>query len=47
MAKRRAGRQIANLTIDQKKSEIDPIYLFVDNVRHTIGKLLTRVTTLL
>jgi hypothetical protein len=27
MAKRRAKSQIANLTPDQKKSEIDPIYL--------------------
>jgi hypothetical protein len=27
MAKRRDGSQIANLTPDQKKSGIDPIYL--------------------
>ncbi len=32
MVKRRAGNQIANLTLDQKKSGIDPIYLVVDNV---------------
>jgi hypothetical protein len=42
MAKRRAGSQIANLTPDQKKSGIDPIYLAAGDVRHTVGKLLTR-----
>jgi len=47
MAKRRAESQIANLTFDQKKSGIDSIYLFADNVRHTVEKLLTRTTTLL
>jgi hypothetical protein len=47
MAKRKAGNQTANLTSDQKKSKIDPIYLAADNVRHTIGKILTRATTLL
>ncbi len=47
MAKRRARSPTANLIIDQKKSRIDPIYLAVDNVRHTVGKLLTRATTLL
>jgi hypothetical protein len=47
MAKRKAKSQIANLTFDQKKSEIDPIYLATDNMRHTIEKLLTRATTLL
>jgi hypothetical protein len=47
MAKRRVGSQIANLTPDQKKSRIDPIYLAAENVSHTVGKLLTRVTTLL
>jgi hypothetical protein len=46
-AKRRAGSQIANLTPDQKKSGIDPIYLSIDNVRHTVEKLSTRATTLL
>jgi hypothetical protein len=47
MAKRRAGSQIASLTPDQKKSGIDPIYLIVDDVRHTVGKLSTRASTLL
>ncbi len=47
MAKIRVESQIANLTPDQKKSGIDPIYLSTDNVRHTVGKLLTRATTLL
>jgi hypothetical protein len=42
-----AGSRIANLTPDQKKSGIDPIYLAVDNVPHIVGKLLTRATTLL
>jgi hypothetical protein len=35
------------LTPDQKKSGIDPIYMAVDNVPHTVGKFLTRATTLL
>jgi len=47
MAKRRVENQIVNLTIDQKKSGIDPIYLAIDDVQHTIGKLSTRATTLL
>ncbi len=47
MAKRRVGSQTASLTPDRKKSGIDPIYLSVDDVRHTVGKLLTRATTLL
>jgi len=47
MAKRRAGSQIASLTLDQKKSWIDPIYLASDDVQHTVGKLSTRATTLL
>ncbi len=32
MAKRRDGSQIANLTPDQKKSRIDPIYLAIEGV---------------
>ncbi len=47
MAKRRVENQTANLTPDQKKSGIDPIYLATDNMRQTVGKLLTRATTLL
>jgi hypothetical protein len=47
MAKRRAGSQIGNLTLDQKKSGIDPIYLFLNGVRHIVGKLSMRATTLL
>jgi hypothetical protein len=35
------------LTPDHKKSRIEPIYLVVGGVRHTVGKLLTRATTLL
>jgi hypothetical protein len=31
---------IVSLTPDQKKSEIDPIYLFSNGVRHTVGKAL-------
>jgi len=42
-----AGSQIANLTLDQKKSGIDPIYLAADDVPHTVRKLSTRATTLL
>jgi len=47
MAKRRAKSQTTSLTLDHKKSRIDPIYLALDNVRHTVEKLLTRATTLL
>jgi hypothetical protein len=43
----KTGSQIASLTPDQKKSRIDPIYLAAGNVRHTVGKLSTRATTLL
>jgi hypothetical protein len=42
-----AGSQTANLTPDQKKSGIDPIYLSTEGVQHTVGKLSTRGTTLL
>jgi len=45
--KRRVGNQTGSLTLDQKKSGIDSIYLFANNVRHTVGKLSTRATTLL
>jgi hypothetical protein len=47
MAKRRAGSQTGNLTPDQKKSGIDPIYLAADNMPHTVGKLSTKDTTFL
>ncbi len=47
MAKRKAGSQIANLTPDQKKSGIDPIYLATYNVQHTVEKLSKKATTLL
>jgi hypothetical protein len=47
MAKRRVESQIASLTIDQKNSRIDLIYLVADNVRHTVGKLSMRAITLL
>jgi hypothetical protein len=43
----KTGSQIANLTPDQKKSGINPIYLAAGNVPHIVGKLSTRVTTLL
>jgi hypothetical protein len=54
MTKSRAGSQnresdcqFDSLTLDQKKSGIDPIYLAAGDVRHTVGKLLTRATNLL
>jgi len=47
MAKRRVMSQIGNLIPDQKKSRINPIYLAIENVRHTVEKLLTRATTVL
>jgi hypothetical protein len=34
------------LTLDPKKSRIDPIYLVVDNVPHIVGMLLMRAKTL-
>jgi hypothetical protein len=43
----KTGSQIANLTPDQKKSGIDPIYLAAGDVPHIVGKLSTRATTLL
>ncbi len=45
MAKSKAGSQTANLTPNQKKSGIDPIYLSTDGVWHTIEKLSTRAIT--
>ncbi len=47
MAKRRVRSQIANLTLDQKKSGIDAIYLAINDVQYTVGKLSMRVTTLI
>jgi len=44
---KKARSHTANLTPHQKTSRIDPIYLVLDNVRHTIGKLSTRATFLL
>ncbi len=46
MVKRRVGNQIVNLTPDQKKLGIDPIYLVIEGMRHTIGKLLIRAIIL-
>ncbi len=45
MAKRRVGSQTANLTLDQKKSRIDPIYLALDGMPHNVRKLSIRATT--
>jgi hypothetical protein len=45
--KKRARNQIVNLTSNQKKSRIDPIYFTANNVQHIVGKLSTRATTLL
>ncbi len=47
MAKRKVENQTASLTPDHKKLGIDPIYLDAEGVRHIIGNLLTRATTLL
>jgi hypothetical protein len=47
MTKRRSGSRNTSLTPDQKKSGIDPKYLAAEYVRHTVGKLSTRATTLL
>jgi hypothetical protein len=47
MAKRKARSQIDNLISNHKKSGIDLISLRAVGMQHTIGKLLTRATTLL
>jgi len=47
MAKRRVESQIVYLTPNQKKSKIDPIYLDVEGMQHTLEKLSMRATTLL
>jgi hypothetical protein len=51
MAKRRVRNQtagqIGNLIPDHKKLGIAPISLQLGGVKHTIGKLSTKVTTLL
>jgi hypothetical protein len=47
MVERRARSQIDNLTPDHKKSGINPIPVCVDGVRHTVGKILRRATSLL
>jgi len=47
MVERRARSQISNLTPDHKKSGIDPILVCAGGVRHTVGKLLRRATSLL
>jgi hypothetical protein len=45
--KERPGVKLPSLIPDQKKSGIDPIFLVIEGVRHTVGKLSTRATTLL
>jgi hypothetical protein len=47
MAQRRARSQIANLIPDHLKSGIASIYLWAGGVPNTVGKLSTKVTTLL
>jgi hypothetical protein len=47
MAKRRVRSQTTSLIPNQKKSRIDPIYLALGGVQHTIGKPSIRATTLL
>jgi hypothetical protein len=47
MAKRKVESQIGNLTPDHKMSRITLISLCSGDVRHTVGKLLTKATTLL
>jgi len=47
MVERRARSQIGNLTPDHKKPGIDPILVCAGEVRHTIGKLWKRATSLL
>jgi hypothetical protein len=46
MGKRRAGSQTGSLTLDHKKSRIDPIPTCVGRVQHGVEKLLRRATRL-
>jgi hypothetical protein len=46
MAKRKVGSQIGSLTPDHGKSGIDPIPLRSSGVRHVLGKISMRATTL-
>jgi hypothetical protein len=46
MGKRRAGSQIASLTPDHKKSEIDLFPTSELRLRYVVGKILTRATSL-
>jgi len=45
--KKKGRSQTSNLIPDHKKLGIDPISMRADGVRHTVGKLSTRATTLL
>jgi hypothetical protein len=47
MAKRKVRSQIDSLTPNHKKSRIDLTPMRASEVRHTVGKLSTRATTLL
>jgi len=46
MFERRAGSRTGSLTPDHKKSGIDPTPVCADRMRHTVGKLLRRTTSL-
>jgi hypothetical protein len=45
MVKRKVESQTGNLTLDHRKSGIDPISLRTGGMQHAIRKLLTRATT--
>jgi hypothetical protein len=47
MANGKAENQIDNLTLDHKKSRIDPTSMPANGVRYTVGKLSTKAITLL
>jgi hypothetical protein len=47
MANGKAKNQTNNLTLNHKKSRIDPTSMCVDGVQYTVGKLLMKATTLL
>jgi hypothetical protein len=47
MVERRVGNQTGSLTPDHQKSGIDPIPMCAGEVRHTVGKISRRATTLL
>jgi hypothetical protein len=47
MVEKRVRSQTGNLTLDHKKSGIDPTLVCADGVQHIVEKILRRATRLL